>query len=253
MAIWLHSFISNRKRYMQIESQSHHIIGIFEKIMLSSANADFFQSDDVKSVYFECAEDSTISFYEQKSAEGNTPGIWTYLVYECLEGEEKVFRDSSVDTSIEPLKRLLSGQKLIQRTLDINEYFQYQNYSQKYLDIRLPACWKTSEGERIAYLILEELKALKTSSIFEDGVGEKFKKIVINEFIQAANKVFKRGGKAKDFEEIQFKILQDIQVDDIAKLILESNDYRIWLTALPSRSKAVEYVFNTALKLICQL
>lgn len=253
MAIWLHSFISNRKRYIQIESQSHHIIGIFEKIMFSSANTDFFESDDVKSAYFECAEDSTISFYEQKSAKDNISGIWTYLVYECLEGEEKVFRDSSIDTSIESLKRLLSGQKLIQKTLDINEYFKYQDYSHKYLDIRLPVCWETLEGERIAYLILEELKALKASSIFEDGVGAKFKKIVINEFIQAANKIFQRGGTAQDFEAIQLKILQQIQVNDIAKLILESNDYRIWLTALPSRSKAVEYVFNTALKLICQL
>lgn len=253
MAIWLHSFISNRKRYMHIESQSHHIIGIFEKMMFSSTNADFFQSDDVKSVYFECVEDSTISFYEQKSTEENIPGIWTYLVYECLEGEEKVFRDSSIDISIEPLKRLLSGQKLIQRTLDINEYFKYQYDSHKYLDIRLPVCWKTLEGERIAHLILEELKALKASSIFEDGVGAKFKRIVINEFIQAATKIFQRGGKSQDFEAIQLEILQQMQVDEIAKLILESNDYRIWLTALPSPSKAVEYVFNTALELICQL
>jgi hypothetical protein len=250
MVIRLHSFISNRKRFIQVQSQSYHITGLFRKIIQSSKKTDFFQSSDIKSAYFECVEDSTITFYQAESTDTENPGLWTYVVYECPECEEKVFRDLSIDTSLNPIKKLFSGQKLIQRTGNINEYFQYQYIQDEHLDIRLPTYWNTPEKEQIASLILEELKALKASPIFAEGAGKEYMRSVINEFIQAAQKVIRLGGNLKDFELAQSNVLHQIKIDDIANLILEYNDYRIWLTALPSQSKAVEYVFNTALNLI---
>ncbi len=253
MAIRLHSFISSGKRYIQVESQPHQITGIFRTIMHSSNNLHFWKFNDVARAYFECEEDVTITFYQPEIPDVDNSGIWTYLVYECPEGQEKVFRDLSIDTSINPVKKLLAGQKLIHITVDINQYLQYQYNQDEYLDVRLPYDWNTDVGREIADLLLEELRALKASFVFAEGAGKEYMKAVLSEFIQAAQKVLNNGGTLKDFESAQYNVLNKIKIDDIANLILEYNDYRIWQAALPSKSKAVEYAFNTALNLICKI
>jgi len=253
MAIRLHSFISSGKRYIQVESQPHHITGIFRTIMHSSHKLHFWKFKDATSAYFECAEDGTITFYQAEIPDADNDGIWTYLVYEYPEGEEKVFCDLSIDTSISPLQKLLSGQKLIHKTVDINEYLHYQYNQAEYLDVKLPVDWDTPEGRKIANLILEELRGFKASSVFAGGAGKEYMKSVLDGFIQAAHKVLEGGGTVIDFDLTQFDILNRIKIDEIANSILEYNDYRIWQAALPSKSKAVEYAFNAALNLLCRI
>ncbi len=253
MAIRLHSFISSGKRYIQVESQPHHITGIFRTIMHSSHNLHFWKFKDAKSAYFECVEDGTITFYQAATPDADNYGIWTYLVYEYLEGEEKVFCDLSIDTSIDPLQKLLSGQKLIHKAVDINEYLYYQYNQAEYLDVKLPVEWNTPEGRKIANVISEEFRGFKASPVFAEGAGKEYMKSVLDGFIQAAHQVLAGGGTVRDFDLIQLDILDKTKIDEIANSILEYNDYRIWQAALPSKSKAVEYAFNSALNLLCQI
>jgi hypothetical protein len=78
-------------------------------------------------------------------------------------------------------------------------------------------------------------------------------KAVLNGFIKAGQEVLENGGFLRDFESTQYDVLKKTKIHEIANLILEYNDYRIWKAALPSKSKAVEYAFSTALKLICRI
>lgn len=252
MAIRLHGFLNSSKRYFQVESQPHHITGIFKRIMhsLSLHRCEF---TDVHSAYYEDEADGTITFYQANQDNNSQAGIWTYLVYECLESEEKVFSDAVINTNISPLLALLAGQKLPQVTVNICEYLNYKNYECEYLDVQLPSELNNQTGREIAHLLLEEMKAFKTSAIFTEDVGKKYQKAVLEGFIQAAREILAKNGTAKDFETAQYDVLNKIPIDDVANLIIAYNDYRIWQAALPSKSKAVEFAFKTALNLICQI
>lgn len=252
MAIRLHSIVSSGKRYIQVESQPHHITGIF-RTLISSDNMYCIKLKEAESVCFECEEDGTITFYQAAIADIDNSGIWTYLVYECPQGEEKIFRDSSIDTSKNLLNELLAGQKIVQVAVNIKDYLKYQYNQDKYLDIQLPSNWNTQEGRDIANLLVEEFKAFKSSCVFAESAGKEYMKAVFDEFIKAAQEVLEIGGTLKDFESVQYDVLNKIRIDDMANLILEYNDYRIWQAALPTKSKAVEYAFNTALSLICRI
>jgi hypothetical protein len=252
MAIRLHTFITSQKRYIQIESQPHHITGLFQNIM-SSKRLYCCEFTDIHRDYYQCEEDGTITFYQAKKIANSNPGIWTYLVYECPEGAEQVFGDSLIDTSINPLKKLLSGQKLAQVAVDINEYLKYKNNEYQYLDIQLPNDWNSKVGREIANLLLEEIQAFKSSPIFEKDAGKEYMQAVLNGFIQAAQEILTINSTIQDFEAAQYDVLRKIEIDDTANLILAYNDYRLWQAALPSKSKAVEYAFNTALSFIYRI
>lgn len=183
MAIRLHSYISSGKRYIQVESQPSHITGVFRRLM------HLENTQDIKNVCFESEEDGTITFYQAaKAAEFADSGIWTYLVYECPEDEERAFLDLSISTSATPVLQLLTGQKLVQETVDIDEYLKYHSLQDEYLEIQLPKQWKTPEGKAIANLLLEEQKAFQLSSVFAEHTGMEYMKAVLNGFIEAAKK-----------------------------------------------------------------
>jgi hypothetical protein len=253
MAIRLHSFISSGKRYIQVETQPHHVIGIFRKIMRSK-NMRECEFVDIYNAYYECEKDGTITFY-QAQIPGKTcnTGIWTYLAYECPEGQEKVFQDSAcIDNSIKSLRELFAGGKLVQTAVDINEYLKYKYNDNEYIDIQLPFDWNTPDARKIGHLLLQELDAFKTSCIFTEGAGKKYMKAVLSGFSKAAQKVIETYGDSADFEAAQYEVLKKIKINEMANLIIECNDYRIWQAALPSKSKAVEYAFNAALNFIAK-
>ncbi|MGI2903427.1 hypothetical protein [Tolypothrix sp. VBCCA 56010] len=253
MAIWLHGFISSGKRYIQVDTQTHHIIGVFLHIIYSSPRMRFSTLENTKSAYFKCKEDATITFYQAGMKNEANSKIWTYLVYECPLMEEKVFRDSSIDTSTNLLKELLAGKKLVRLTENIHDYLNYKYNQCEYLDVELPLNWNTSTGREIADLLLAEFNALKASSVFAENAGKKYIQTVLDSFIKAAQEVLEIGGTAKDFEAEQYKILNQIRIDEIVNRIIDYNDYRIWQEALPTKSKAVEYAFNTALSFIYRI
>lgn len=253
MAIRLHSFVITKKRYIQVETQPHHLTGIYKKIMFSSRNIPLWQFTDTESEYFESEEEGTITFYQAVSTDTASPGIWTYMMYDCPEGEEGVFTDSSFNTSIQPLKELFAGKKLDKSAVDIYEYLQYKYSDSDYLDIEIPNSWNKLVGHKIADVIFEEYKALKSISVFAEGAGKRYTQIILDEFIKAGEEIIESGGKLEDFESAQCDILNKIIINDMAKLIVEYNDYRIWQTALPTKSKAVEHAFNTALSLISRI
>ncbi len=251
MAIQLHNLITSCQRYIQVESQPHHITGIFLKITQYTGVNTYNISQRVRGCY-ECEEDGTITFYQRNILNSGDSGIWTYLVYDCPEGEEKVLRDSSLDTNISLLEELLEGRKITQTSVNIYEYLRQKYQQKEYIDVQLPSSWNHEEGTKIANLLLEEYKALKSLSIFSETAGKEYTDAVLNGFVKAALEVMKTRGTAKDFESAQYNVLDKIKIADVANLILEHNDYRIWQAALPSKSKAVECVFNNALILICQ-
>lgn len=249
MAMRLHNFITSQKRYVQVDSQPHHIIGIFRKII----NSRSMYLVDIHSAYYEHEADGTITFYQAQNIEKNHPGIWTYLVYECPVGEEKVFRDPSISTNIKPIQNLLTWQKLPQLTFNIHEYLQYKINESEYLDIQLPDDWNHPLGRAIANILIEEIQAFKSLPIFAEGVGRVYMEAVLDGFIQAAQQVIEINDKVEVFESAQYDVLKKSQINDVANLIVDYNDYRLWQAALPSRSKAVEYAFNTALSLIYRI
>ncbi len=252
MAIRVHNFVSSFKRYIQVESQPHHITGVLRTLMKSISNrgCDFI---DIMNAFYQCEEDGTITFYQANRPDVDNPGIWTYLVYECPEGQEKIFRDLEVNTSITPLYELLAGQKLIQRTVDIKEYLEYRYKEGNYLDVQLPNHWNNLEGRLISDLLLEEFKALQSSSIFTEAAGKEYAQVVLEQFTQVGSQIIETGGSVSDFESAQYDILKQVNINEIANIILECNDYRIWQALLPSQSKAVEYAFDSALNLIAQV
>ena len=252
MAIRVHNFVSSFKRYIQVESQPHHITGVLRKVIesISIRGCDFI---DIMNDFYQCEEDGTITFYQANRPDVDNPGIWTYLVYECPEGQEKIFRDSEVNTSITPLYELLAGQKLIQETIDIKEYLQYEYKEGNYLEVQLPSNWNNVEGRLISGLLLEEFRALQSSSIFAEAAGKEYAQVVLEQFIQVGSQIIETGGTVSDFESAQYDILKQVNIDEMANVILECNDYRIWQALLPSQSKAVEYAFDCALNLIAQV
>ncbi|BAY25497.1 hypothetical protein NIES2100_53030 [Calothrix sp. NIES-2100] len=252
MAIRLHGFLSSPKRYIQIESQPHHITGIFQ-IILNFQSLHGCKFADVHHAYYEMEADGTITFYQGKKDETGESGIWTYLVFECQAGEEKIFSDLLIDTNTSPLQQLLAGQKLTQVAVDIHEYLKYKDNESEYMDIQLPCNWNNQLGNEIAYLLLEEIKAFKSSSVFTEDVGKEYIRATLDGFLQAAQEILAKNGTTKDFESAQYDVLNKIQINDIANLIIAYNDYRIWQAALPSKSKAVEFAFNTALNMICRI
>ncbi|WP_315789645.1 hypothetical protein [Fischerella sp. JS2] len=253
MTIQLHGFTSSAKRYIQVQSQPHHIIGIFRKLLCLCGSKYESEMMNTESAYFECEEDGTITFYQALSTDEVELGIWTYLVYECAESEENVFRDKFIDTSIDSLQKLLAGQKLVQDAVGIYEYLKYKFYENEYLDVILPSDWNNFTGKAIANILLEEFKAFNSSSLFAENVGKKYMKTVINKFIQLGREILETGSTIIDFELRQNDVLKNIRIGEIANLIIEHNDYLLWQEALPSKSKAVEYAFSAALDLICRI
>ncbi|MBV6624066.1 MAG: hypothetical protein KI793_14200 [Rivularia sp. (in: Bacteria)] len=253
MAIRLHSLVVTKKRYIQVETQPHHLTGIYKKIMVASRNIPLWQFTDTESAYFESEEDGTITFYQAVNSDTASAGIWTYMVYDCPEGEEGVFSDSSFNTSPQTLKELFAGKKIETSACDIYEYLQYRYSDSDCLDIELPLIWNKLVGHKIADVLFEEYKALKSTCVFAEGAGKRYAQIILDEFIQAGKEVIESGKKLEDFESAQYDILNRVSIDDMAKLIIEYNDYRIWQAALPTKSKAVEYAFNTALSLISRI
>ncbi len=251
MAIRLHSFISTGKRYVQVETQPCHITGLFVKI--SRAYDIGREFANTSTWCYECEEEGTVSFYQASTSNSDISGIWTYLVYDCPEGQEQVFRDPYTDTSTTSLDKLLSGQNLFIVPTDLKEYIHYQLIDNEYLDIQLPFAWYAEERRGIANLLRDEAKALKESSIFTQGVGKEYTKAVIDIFIQAAEEILEKGGSVEDFEVSQYELLKQIEVKEIVNTIVEYNDHRLWQSTLPSKSKAIEYAFNTALIHISQM
>lgn len=97
MSIQIHNYTCRGQRFVQVETQIHHINGVLDVIqdVRKNSNLDW---EDIYSAYYECEEDSTITFYEGESAEAGNPGIWTYVVYDCSEGEEEVVSNLNIDT-----------------------------------------------------------------------------------------------------------------------------------------------------------
>ena len=253
MAIRLHSLVVTKKRYIQVETQPHHLTGIYKKIMFGSRNIPLWQFSDTESAFFESEEDGTITFYQAVSSDTASTGIWTYMVYDCPEGAENVFTDSEFNTSIQTLKELFAGKKIEASASDIYEYLQYRYSDSDCLDIELPLSWNKLVGQKIGDVLFEEYKAFKSTSVFALGAGKRYAQIILNEFIKAGEEIIENGGNIEDFESAQYNILNKNSIDEMAKLIIEYNDYRIWQSALPTKSKAVEYAFNTALSLISRI
>ena len=108
MALELHNFIWEEERLVQVEIQSHHIAGVLTEVRRVLEENDL-NWDEVYSAYYECEEDGTTTFYEAESANAGSPGIWTYMVYDCAAGEEKVVTNVDIDT----IKPALQLQKLV--------------------------------------------------------------------------------------------------------------------------------------------
>jgi hypothetical protein len=89
MPLEIHNYVWSGERLVQIETQLNHIDGVLDVIqgVRRSSGLDW---ENIYSAYYECEEESTITFYEGESAGAGNPGVWTYVVYECLEGEEEV-------------------------------------------------------------------------------------------------------------------------------------------------------------------
>ncbi|MEP0746065.1 hypothetical protein NC994_10120 [Trichocoleus sp. AS-A1] len=103
MPLEIHNYIWSGVRLVQIETQSNHIDGVLDEIqgVRKSSALDW---EDIYSANYECEEDGTITFYEGASAEAGNPGVWTYVVYDCPEGEEEVVRNSGIDVLAALLK-----------------------------------------------------------------------------------------------------------------------------------------------------
>jgi hypothetical protein len=97
MALDLHNFTWEEERLVQVETQPHHLAGVLAEIQATLDNSDC-EWEDIYSAYYPCEEDGTFTFYEGESADAGNPGIWTYVVYECLAGEETVITNIDIDT-----------------------------------------------------------------------------------------------------------------------------------------------------------
>jgi hypothetical protein len=107
----LHNFEWEDERLVQVETQPHHITGVLASIRETLAMSDC-DWDDIYSAYYECDEDETITFYESEVVDMGNPGIWTYVVYECEEGQETVVTDKDINIiapALELQKLLTAG------------------------------------------------------------------------------------------------------------------------------------------------
>ena len=96
MTIELHNYILSKQRLVQVDSQVNHIDGVLDVIQNIRRNSNL-DWEDIYSAYYECDEDSTITFYEGESAEASDPGIRTYVVYDCAAGEEEIVSNPNID------------------------------------------------------------------------------------------------------------------------------------------------------------
>jgi hypothetical protein len=96
MALELHNYILREQRLVQIETQANHVNGVLDVIQGIRKSSDL-DWEDILSAYYECDEDGTITFYEGESAEEGSPGIWTYMFYDCATGEEEVVESSNIE------------------------------------------------------------------------------------------------------------------------------------------------------------
>ncbi len=252
MAIQLHSAIISGKRYVQVATQPHYIAGILKNI-LHSQTLRRCNLSDIYSASYESVEDGTITFYQGSMPGGGCPGIWSYLAYDCPEGEEKVFPESSFDTSVNLLQELFSGNKLVKETINITEYLQSRYTDDEYFDVLLPWKWEKLVGREIVDILFKEYQGLKSSLIFAEGAGKKYMNAILDTFIQAGEEVLANNGTVEDFEHLQYAMLHTININDVANSIIEYNDYRLWQEAMPSNSKAVEHVFNSSLNIISKM
>jgi hypothetical protein len=102
-------------------------------------------------------------------------------------------------------------------------------------------------------ILFREYQCLKSSPIFAEGAGKQYMNAIIDTFIQAGEEILASNGTVEDFEHLQYAMLQTININGVANLIIEYNDYRLWQEAMPSTSKAVEYAFNSALNIIARM
>lgn len=93
----LHNFEWEEERLVQVETQPHHLAGILGSIQdtLNHSDCDW---EGILSAYYECEDDSTVTFYESEGVDAGNPGIWTYVVYECAAGEENVLTAADINT-----------------------------------------------------------------------------------------------------------------------------------------------------------
>lgn len=103
MSIELHNFIWEEVRFVQVETQSHHLAGVLSEIRDTMENSDC-EWEDIYSACYESEEDSTVTFYEGESAEAAQAGIWTYVIYDCQPGEEEVVTNIDINTQNPALK-----------------------------------------------------------------------------------------------------------------------------------------------------
>ena len=99
MALEIHNFILTGRRLVQVETQSHHINGVLDEIQ-SVRKSSNLSWDAIYSAFYECEEDETITFYESEFIEENQPGIWTYVSYDCEEGQEEIVSNSDIDVLV---------------------------------------------------------------------------------------------------------------------------------------------------------
>ncbi|MBD2655510.1 MULTISPECIES: hypothetical protein [Synechocystis] len=107
----LHNFEWEEERLVQVETQPHHIAGVLASIQETMEMSDCHW-EDILSSYYECEEDETVTFYESEVVDAGSPGIWTYVVYECAEGEETVVTDKDIniiDPALELQKLLIAS------------------------------------------------------------------------------------------------------------------------------------------------
>lgn len=103
MSITFHNFTWEGARFVQIETQMHHIEGVLFKIREGLENSDC-SWEEIYSTHYKSEEDGTITFYEGESAKVGQPGIWTYVVYNCAPGKEEIVVNLDVDPSEPSLK-----------------------------------------------------------------------------------------------------------------------------------------------------
>lgn len=104
MTLELHNFIWEKERLVQVETQAHHLAGVLAEVR-QTLEENELDWDELFSAYYECEEDGTTTFYEAESADADSPGIWTYMIYDCAAGEEKVVTDVDINT-LEPALEL---------------------------------------------------------------------------------------------------------------------------------------------------
>jgi len=92
MPLEIHNYIWSGVRLVQIETQPNHLDGVLDTIQDVQRSSDL-DWEDIYSANYESEEDGTVTFHEGESAEAGNPGVWTYVVYDCLEGEEEVVRN----------------------------------------------------------------------------------------------------------------------------------------------------------------